>query len=393
MTLAQFLLIQVNLTAFYLIALWLTNGKRHLTFNRYFLLLAPILAIVLPFLDFNSNNTGNWVMQLETVQVLNTQRIFETSVLSAETLVVGTGVLLFILVLIFQLIPIIRPHKAVYHSRYKNARVYVLSDKRGSHAFFNRIYLQPDHLENAEVVLAHEYAHCRDMHSIDVILMALLKAVFWFNPVIYLWNKLVRENHEFIADQSVMKLKIAPARYGELLLEMTFNQKVNPLTHTFNRKSTLRKRIENLTLKNQYQMKQIMIAPVLLGLLFLSMSLSSETEAQPPVKNQVVNHENPETQPEYPGGQKAMYAYISEELVFPESLKNEEIDATVYVEFTVKANGKVKNVTVKRSSNYEAIDEVAVRIVENMPTWTPGKKDGKAVDVKMTLPFKFQTKA
>ena len=99
-----------------------------------------------------------------------------------------------------------------------------------------------------------------------------------------------------------------------------------------------------------------------------------------------------EEMPEYIGGSKAMDAFIKMNLVYPATAKNKGISGTVYVEFTVKADGSITNVTVIRGIG-GGCDEEAVRVVKLMSKkWKPGKQNGKIAAMKMTLPITFQLK-
>ncbi|HNW69188.1 MAG TPA: TonB family protein [Bacteroidales bacterium] len=112
-----------------------------------------------------------------------------------------------------------------------------------------------------------------------------------------------------------------------------------------------------------------------------------DTEEQSPVVFNAV-----EEMPEFIGGQTAMDAFIKLHLVYPAEAKTKGISGTVYIEFTVKADGSVANVTVKRGIG-GGCDEEAVRVVKMMnKKWKPGKQNGKNTNSKMTLPIHFQLK-
>ena len=112
-----------------------------------------------------------------------------------------------------------------------------------------------------------------------------------------------------------------------------------------------------------------------------------ETEEQSPVVFTAV-----EEMPEYIGGQTAMEAFIKMHLVYPAEAKTKGISGVVYIEFTVKADGSVTNVTVIRGIG-GGCDEEAVRVVKMMSKkWKPGKQNGKNTTTKMTLPIHFQLK-
>jgi TonB family protein len=392
MSLLQFLLINVNLLAFFGLFLLFSRGKRHLHFNRFYLILTPIISAILPFISIrNASSSVTWVSELPTVNLLRSRSLIGSEMISFETVIYSVGALLFLSILIFQIYSIIKPKKATYLKSFNGASVYLLNSDEATHSFFKRIYLSPENLDNEKIILIHEHEHCRGYHSIDLLIIAVFKSLFWFNPIIYAWGKLVKENHEFIADQKVMSENISAWNYGRLLLDDNFRSTAPHLTNTFNTKSMLLKRIENLNLKNQYPMKNLLVIPVLAGLALFSMSMTDEnTVAKSTASSTIVKGEDPEVKAEYPGGMDAMFAFLGKEAKYPKSLEKEGPEGKVFVEFTITKSGKVTDVNLKKASGYDAMDDEAIRMVEAMPNWKPAQKDGLAIKSKMTLPIVFK---
>lgn len=96
-----------------------------------------------------------------------------------------------------------------------------------------------------------------------------------------------------------------------------------------------------------------------------------------------------EEMPMFPGGEKAMLAWISDNLKYPGEAIRNKIAGLVYVNFVVSSSGKLKNVLIKNSVN-PLLDAEAIRVIKNMPDWNPGKQNGKAVDVDYTVPVSFK---
>jgi len=90
--------------------------------------------------------------------------------------------------------------------------------------------------------------------------------------------------------------------------------------------------------------------------------------------------------PEYPGGSESLQEYISLNLKYP-ALK--EVSGKVFVSFVVDKKGKAIDVKVKNEVD-AALAKEAIRLVKAMPLWTPGKLEGKAVNVQMNLPIYFK---
>ncbi len=95
-----------------------------------------------------------------------------------------------------------------------------------------------------------------------------------------------------------------------------------------------------------------------------------------------------EEMPEYPGGYDAMYKYIAENISYPPIAVEKNIQGKVYVQIVIDKVGQVQESVVVRSVD-PILDNEAIRIIRNMPNWTPGKQRGKPVNVRMILPITF----
>lgn len=96
-----------------------------------------------------------------------------------------------------------------------------------------------------------------------------------------------------------------------------------------------------------------------------------------------------EDMPEFKGGDKALLKYIAEHVVYPEIAKENDIQGTVYVKFVINEKGKVTNVGLLRGVD-PLLDKEAIKVIESLPDWKPGKQSGKNVKVSMQVPIKFQ---
>ncbi len=112
-------------------------------------------------------------------------------------------------------------------------------------SFFNFVFVDKD-LQKREVVLEHEYVHIRQLHSVDVMLFELIAVLCWFNPVVYLYKKSIKNIHEFIADDIASRLESSKADYAMLLFSQQFGLNPHQLTNNFFHHSTLKRRIEML---------------------------------------------------------------------------------------------------------------------------------------------------
>ena len=101
-----------------------------------------------------------------------------------------------------------------------------------------------------------------------------------------------------------------------------------------------------------------------------------------------VNAQELATIPSYPGGSDAMKSYIKENMRYPELAKENGIEGTVVVEFTVKADGSIGNIKIVRMVDPD-LETEAIRLVKGMPKWTPSKQNGKAIDAEVGVPIEF----
>jgi len=96
-----------------------------------------------------------------------------------------------------------------------------------------------------------------------------------------------------------------------------------------------------------------------------------------------------EQQPSFPGGQSEMMSWIFNHLKYPPIAAENGIEGKVIVQFVVGKNGSIRDANIVRALN-PSCDKEALRVVNAMPRWIPGKQNGKEVSVKFTLPITFK---
>ena len=97
-----------------------------------------------------------------------------------------------------------------------------------------------------------------------------------------------------------------------------------------------------------------------------------------------------ESMPEFPGGQPALFQYLSENVKYPVLAQENGIQGRVICQFVVNRDGSISNVEVVRSGGDPSLDKEAIRVIKSMPRWKPGKQRGKTVRVKYTVPVNFK---
>lgn len=93
-------------------------------------------------------------------------------------------------------------------------------------------------------------------------------------------------------------------------------------------------------------------------------------------------------EPEFNGGIEMMYAYLVENIVYPEQARLIGKKGTVYIKFIIEKDGSVSHVKVIKSV-YPLLDKEAKRVVDKMPKWEPAKQHNLIVRTMFTLPIKF----
>jgi protein TonB len=100
-----------------------------------------------------------------------------------------------------------------------------------------------------------------------------------------------------------------------------------------------------------------------------------------------------ETMPEFPGGQDALDNYVNKNIEYPQPAIDDNTSGTVRVSFVVDENGKVSKARVIGNKLGNGLDEQALKVVNDMPDWKPGKVHGKSVKTRLQLPISFQVEA
>ena len=96
-----------------------------------------------------------------------------------------------------------------------------------------------------------------------------------------------------------------------------------------------------------------------------------------------------EQMPQFPGGQQALFEYLSKNIKYPVIAEENGVQGRVIVTFVVERDGSITDVKVVKSVD-PSLDKEAQRVVKAMPHWIPGKQNGSAVRVKYTVPVTFR---
>lgn len=95
--------------------------------------------------------------------------------------------------------------------------------------------------------------------------------------------------------------------------------------------------------------------------------------------------------PTFQGGQEAMSAFIQEEISYPELAFRQRVEGVVLVNFRISKEGKIMNPYIAQSIHPE-LDKEALRLIQEMPKWSPALQNGEPREVAYQLPIRFELK-
>jgi TonB family protein len=371
-------------------------GLRQDTFfqrNRFYLLISSGLSLLIPAFKFEALGKGYALIQPYFMPELQLNQFQNTSPSEFTLTVFQAAIIFYALVSIVLFLRFIRQIwrlvALIRKSATKIGRGYILVPTEGKLPTFSFLnYLFWDNTQelteaDADKILHHELKHIYDRHSYDLLYIEFIKIWFWFNPFVYLYEKALRFQHEFIADASVLRESDSQS-YSALLVKTLFKNLNLPLSHGFN-KSEIKQRIEvmkKLRTPAQKFWKTWVALPFLAVLIFAFASKAPVVEAEfkPEEQNRFVNVE---------GGLDNFYKLLSKEITYPSNAP-QNLKGRVFVQFTVNKNGQLSNFKVAKSL-HPIVDESVIKAIQHIKVkWIPAKVDGNIVKQQITLPVLFK---
>lgn len=277
-------------------------------------------------------------------------------------------------------------------------------------SWMRSIYIsEADYEQNGRAILLHERAHIHLRHSLDILLLTLVEAVQWWNPVIYMLGRSLRNVHEYEADDHVLRQGVSLTDYQTLLVRKALADTAYAFANNFNRSHIL-KRIEMMKRppsSSWLRAKALYVVPLILFTLVVSATpviepllivdgeevdrdrvnqLQGDSIAyvtvlkgvsatalygekgrggavQIETKKRV--EETPkgvfdiaEEMPRFPGGDAAFKQYMAHHVRYPKAAAENGVGGTVKVQFIVEPDGRITNVHAIDSPEGEADAEV-----------------------------------
>ena len=360
--------------------------------HRIYLLGSLLLSLCLPVVSINS-----WVAAPADSVVLDTLRVgVKQANLQVKSVVwslewheslYAVCSLLLLVRFAWQLFQVFRfIHDAKKEKKGKYTVVYT-NGKLPTSSFFNYL-LWDDSMkvddEVSESMLLHEQAHIEERHSVDILLVRLIKVFGWFNPFVYGYEVAIKEQHEYAADATALR-RIQLQDYQHALVSVLFKN-INPgFVHSFNQ-CQIRKRIkkmEQLKTSSFSVVKLLGVLPFALGLMLVFQSPQAMAQSDGKVYQLADKAASPE------GGMVMLIKGLQKELKYPKEAKKKGIKGRVMVSFIVNTDGTLSDFEVRKGLGH-GLDEAAVNALKSLDlSWVPAEKDGKKVRQVLTLPVQF----
>lgn len=363
------------------------------TAQRIYLLAIPLVSVLFPFLVLPGASVTpvELVLPEAVLPVFDAQHVVSTgqglTALQVIVAVYAAGVLFMLTRFIMR---VLRTMNMLRNAQPLAAGLKQLPAELPASAFSfgQTIYIHPALPEDElPLIVAHEQVHIRHGHSIDRVYYELLGVICWFNPLYRLAAKSLAETHEFIADQQACGNDAV--HYKRVLVAHILGLPSRTLVHLFAEPGSLKKRLLMMNRKRTARVvlwSYLAVIPLLGGML----ALNSFTFAAPAEKvSETDSGESTDKQAEFKGGKPAMMEYLAKNIAYPADAASKKIGGTVYVAFTVEANGKITGAHVKKSV-FPSLDDEALRVVSSMPDWNPAESKGKLVKTELVLPIKFK---
>lgn len=256
----------------------LLSKETFFSFNRFFLLAVLILSLLLPLVSFEVLNSEKSFINQQSMELGKARSSYHTSFENwsewplgvpedntswweqdwgAWQIVMALVIVAYITGFIYHLFRVSLAYVRLYLLK-KKLTVTDLDGLRVTHvpahmapfSFLNTVFI-PVSIEDEEEyvqILAHEKVHIQQKHSIDLIFVQLAAAFLWFNPMVWLLYKSIKQTHEYIADKNMLRQGFSLVEYQSLLLKQLISNNSYGLVHNFNL-SFIKKRITMMSIK------------------------------------------------------------------------------------------------------------------------------------------------
>lgn len=391
--------------------IFLKRDTRH-SRNRYYLLGSMLFSAIVPLLNIRINSHGIIMPPGGIVSLLLPEAIVTPDGPHGSVSLVPellqwlypAGVLITVSFMISSSMSLVR---LILSARSKGKVIVIESHNPICFSAFGYIFISSSvAVADAERMINHEMKHIRLGHQSDLLVTAIITSLQWFNPAAWLIRRSLQDVHEYEADSECISGGEDPRSYQELLLSSVFRCPVPLLSTTFSKRSLLKNRIIMMTKKrtgSSASLKMILAVPLAAALIFMfSCKDRGEVrkEAAPAEKAAPAGAEAEATEEVFMVADqmpvfrndttyREMTQWLGQNVRYPAEAASQGIQGRVFVQFVVDEQGNVKDPRVVREVD-PLLDQAALEVVSRMPQWSPGKQNGKAVKVSMSVPISFK---
>lgn len=377
------LILSVSIIAY---KLFLEDTKVHV-YKRFYLLITLIMALVFPFIIIESSivSADQTFEQLGDIVIAPIAQVSTMSINWTVILIVGyiIGVIVVASKSVLEIVKIYKIKSQGSLIKFNDSKIVLSRQINSAFSFCNIIYLPlSEELSEENKILIHEQVHIRQGHSIDILLIELLKVVFWFHPLFYYYKTCIALNHEFLADSKSVNSEEDVNQYLQLLLTQTYKQSELGITSSFNFNLT-KKRFLMMTKKNNRVRNLITIS--LSTILFLVMSAFTIQRVDS-AKDEVMT--TVDTRASYEGGTQQFIQDFSTAFKVPKELPI-DTDIKVVIQFVIERDGSLGAFNVLRDPLN--VGDQVILALKSLPKWTPSLYKGNTVRSQFTLPITIKS--
>lgn len=360
---------------FYLMYVIFLRKETFFTSNRWYLIGGLVLSLILPLITFTKTiwvePTPIPVIYEELIPINNNAikaPIQETSLdwsLIITTTYIAISILL-ILKITFELASFFNRIRKNRKQKETNFVLIHSDTTENPFSFFHYIVINPNRFSKEEFqhILTHESTHVKQKHSIDVLLAKLFCALFWANPIVWLYRKAMLQNLEFIADNETFQQIENKYEYQKTLLKVVTHQHDLSITNQFYQ-SLIKKRIVMLHTNQSHKRnawKYGIILPLLVGFMLL-FQIETVAQVKEVVTNEITKSEEKVSVIITPKMSNENLKQI--EKIFSDSdltlkisnLKRDKNDALTAIKIVFKTkSGEIKEYKIDRSIPIETIE-------------------------------------
>jgi hypothetical protein len=216
----------LSLGLLYSVYILLLEKEKMPYFNRFYLLFGLLFSLLIPFFTFEIPVERTAVAVQNTIQALPVSTvILEEKTTYIPFILWSVYALVSIALLsrfVLNLITIEQKIKTNATQKIQNATLVLLNENVLPHTFLSYIFINKENFENKKIegeLFSHELTHVQQKHTLDILFIEILKTIFWFNPILILYKKAIQLNHEFLADENVVRSHNNVPYYQSLLLQ------------------------------------------------------------------------------------------------------------------------------------------------------------------------------